>query len=140
MKRAGAIDARRLRVRFRAAVHDELLTSLARRCDVEDLVELLPPIPYREALVEMLRADRLLGTSGVELRGDNGVRPSCTSTFRRAVATAGPDGPGGRHCAGSPSTRASATVARLDRSEDIAVLIGGFLNDPASRSVAWFRD
>jgi hypothetical protein len=25
-------------------------------------------------------------------------------------------------------------VARLDKSEDIAVLIGGFLNDPASRT------
>ncbi len=60
LKRAGAIDAGRVRVRFRASVHDELLASLARRFGVEDVVEVRPAIAYREALSEMLRADGLL--------------------------------------------------------------------------------
>jgi len=52
--------ADRLKVRFRAPVHDALLLDLARRFDVTENVEVLPPLPYREALAEMLRADGLL--------------------------------------------------------------------------------
>jgi hypothetical protein len=39
---------------------DELLTSLARRYDVSSAVELLPSLPYRDALGEMQAADGLL--------------------------------------------------------------------------------
>lgn len=49
-----------LRVRFRAAVHDDLLRALADRCRVRPFVELLPPVAYREALTEMVNADALL--------------------------------------------------------------------------------
>lgn len=56
----GAIDAGRLRIRFRAAAHDELLWDLARRFGVEALIETLPPTPYAEALHEMRCADGLL--------------------------------------------------------------------------------
>lgn len=59
LKSAG-IGAARLRLRFRAPVHESMLADLARRHAVEDMVEVLPPVPYREALVEMLRADGLL--------------------------------------------------------------------------------
>lgn len=60
LKDAGDLNSTPIRLRFRAAVHDELLLQLARRHDVEDLVEILPPVPYREALGEMLAADGLL--------------------------------------------------------------------------------
>jgi glycosyltransferase involved in cell wall biosynthesis len=49
-----------LRVRFRAAVHETLLRDLARQHGLRDMVEIQPPIPYRRALEEMLRADGLL--------------------------------------------------------------------------------
>jgi len=49
-----------LLIRFRAAVHDELLHKMAREHGVDDMVDILPPIPYVQALVEMLRADGLL--------------------------------------------------------------------------------
>lgn len=52
--------ARRLRLRFRASSHDELLRELARRNGVENLIECLPALPYREALGEMMRAEALL--------------------------------------------------------------------------------
>ncbi len=51
---------RRLRLRFRAAVHDELLRQLAAEHDVADQVEILPPLAYRSAIREMVRADALL--------------------------------------------------------------------------------
>jgi len=57
LKRAGDTS---IRVRFRAAVHDALLHDLAARFGVQDRVEVLPPVPYVQALQEMLRADGLL--------------------------------------------------------------------------------
>lgn len=54
------IDERHVRVRFRAAVHEGLLRTLAGSRDVEAMVEMLPHVSYREALTEMLRADGLL--------------------------------------------------------------------------------
>lgn len=49
-----------LRIRFRAPVHDEVLTDLASRFGVADLVEIAGPVPYREALTEMMGAGALL--------------------------------------------------------------------------------
>jgi glycosyltransferase involved in cell wall biosynthesis len=60
LSRAGAVGADRLRVRFRAPVHDEMLRRLAAEAGVGDIVEILPAVAYREALGEMLRADGLL--------------------------------------------------------------------------------
>ena len=42
----------RLIVRFRAPVHDVMLKELARRHAVDDAIEVLPPVDYREALRE----------------------------------------------------------------------------------------
>lgn len=47
-------------IRFRAPVHEALLRRLAADHRVEGSVEILPSLPYREALAEMLRADGLL--------------------------------------------------------------------------------
>jgi glycosyltransferase involved in cell wall biosynthesis len=56
----GRIDPQRLRLRFRAAVHDQLLHDLAARYGVSDFIECVPPVPYRDALLEMRRADGLM--------------------------------------------------------------------------------
>lgn len=58
--RAGRIDAGTLRVRLRAAVHDEFLGREIAARGLGELVELAPPLPYRKALEEMVRADGLL--------------------------------------------------------------------------------
>ncbi len=47
-------------VRLRATGHDGLLLELIEKFRIEGLVELAPPVPYREALTEMIRADGLL--------------------------------------------------------------------------------
>lgn len=60
LKKAGAVSAATLEVRFRASANDALLRDLARAHDVADIVTLVPPLPYREALAEMLDVDALL--------------------------------------------------------------------------------
>ncbi|MFT3960001.1 glycosyltransferase [Propionivibrio sp.] len=57
---SGRIAPGMLKIRFRAAVHDGFLRDLAARYGVNKFIECLPPIPYREALSEMLAADGLL--------------------------------------------------------------------------------
>ena len=60
LKARGRIQEGRFKIRFRAATHDALLSALAKSNGVEAFIETCPPIPYREALAEMLRADGLL--------------------------------------------------------------------------------
>ena len=60
LREQGRIDPTRLRLRFRAAVHEGLLHRLAEAAGVADFIETLPAIPYREALHEMRCADGLL--------------------------------------------------------------------------------
>ena len=60
LKARGHIREGQFKIRFRAATHDDLLNTLAKSNGVEAFVETCPPIPYREALAEMLRADGLL--------------------------------------------------------------------------------
>jgi len=57
---SGRLPRGRLKVRFRAAAHADLLQHLATKYRIEDVIEIVPAIPYREALAEMLRADGLL--------------------------------------------------------------------------------
>lgn len=56
----GLLAARPLKLRFRAAVHDEHLKRLAAQRGVQELIETCPPLPYKQALAEMMRADGLL--------------------------------------------------------------------------------
>lgn len=49
-----------LKIRFRAAGNESKYIQLAERYEVGHLVEFMPPIPYKEALEEMLCADGLL--------------------------------------------------------------------------------
>lgn len=60
LKDTGRLRGNQLKIRFRAAAHDDLLIALATQYDVAEYIELCPPIPYREALAEMLGADVLL--------------------------------------------------------------------------------
>ncbi len=53
-----------LMIRFRAAVHDDLLRELAHRFEVTDEVQILPPVSYRAAVNEMMCADGLLILQG----------------------------------------------------------------------------
>ena len=56
----GRLHLGKLKVRFRASGHDAMLRALARDHQLDERIELLPPVPDREALEEMVRADGLL--------------------------------------------------------------------------------
>jgi len=56
----GHLKPGELRLRLRAPAHEALLTNLIDKFRLAEVVELCPPIPYRRALQEMMRADGLL--------------------------------------------------------------------------------
>ncbi|MCB1766353.1 MAG: glycosyltransferase [Candidatus Competibacteraceae bacterium] len=58
--KSGQLSPARFILRLRATAHDDELRSLAVEYGITDVIELAPPLPYREALEEMLRADGLL--------------------------------------------------------------------------------
>ena len=60
LRDAGRINADTLLLRFRAPGHEYHVRELAVRFGVMDLIEIAPPLPYREALLEMTSADGLV--------------------------------------------------------------------------------
>lgn len=57
---SGRMNPKRFMLRLRAAEHDEWLRDLAAKHGIAEVIDLAPPLPYREALEEMMRADGLL--------------------------------------------------------------------------------
>jgi glycosyltransferase involved in cell wall biosynthesis len=116
LRQAGQIDPGRLRLRFRAPVHVELLRALAEGSQTSELVEILPPVPYREALQEMLRADALLVMQGTNC---NEQVPAKLYEYFRAqrpiLGLADPQGDTGR-------VMRDAGVAHVARLEDAAAV------------------
>lgn len=64
LKAQARVDGATLRVVLRAPGEIEQISAMVRESGVEDIVEVAPPIPYREALNEMLAADGLLVFQG----------------------------------------------------------------------------
>lgn len=60
----GLLPRSALKIRFRAARHEAEVMALARQHRVDDIVECLPPIPYADAISEMLGSDVLLVFQG----------------------------------------------------------------------------
>lgn len=59
-----SISREKIRVRFRGSGNDDLIREIIRKFEFEDIVELLPTIPFREAIAEMAGADILLVFQG----------------------------------------------------------------------------
>jgi glycosyltransferase involved in cell wall biosynthesis len=60
----GRLDPGRFLLRFRAPGHDSNVRELAARFGVAELIEIAPPLTYREALLEMTRARGLVVLQG----------------------------------------------------------------------------
>ena len=122
---AGAITPQRLRVRFRAAVAEDLLRDLAARNGVAEYLDICPPIPYREALAEMLRADALLV---MQASNCNAQIPAKLYEYLRAcrpiLCLTDPDG----DTAGVLRAAGIDTLARLDAVAEITALLRAFLH------------
>ena len=130
MVREGTLRPGELKLRFRAAVHDALLRALAARNGVEALIELVPPVPYRPALEEMVRADGLLLLQAANC---NEQVPAKLYEYLRAgrpiVALTDPSG----DTATVLREAGIDTIARLDSSEEIARLLSRFTVDIRER-------
>lgn len=57
---SGQLNSKQLRLRFRGSAHEQELMQMATAAGVLDFVELCPPLPYEEALAEMMSVDGLL--------------------------------------------------------------------------------
>lgn len=123
----GQLERNRLKLRFRAAAHENLLHQLAATNNIEDMIEIMPAISYREALAEMLRADGLLV---LQASNCNDQIPAKIYEYLRArrpiIALTDPKGD-------TASALASAgvnTIAPLDQSAAIASILLRFVADP----------
>lgn len=113
----GRLTPGKLQIRFRAAVHDDLLRSLAEKFEVQAFIEIAPSIDYRSALAEMTQVDGLLVMQAANC---NEQVPAKVYEYLRA----------GRPilCLTDPAGDTAATlakagvtaVARLDDASDIA--------------------
>ena len=121
---SGEVKPGELKIRFRASVHEELLMSLAMQHGIENVIELCPPIAYREALQEMLRADGLLV---IQATNCNAQIPAKIYEYLRAgrpiVALTDPSG----DTAGVLRAAGIDTLARLDSVDEIAALLPIFI-------------
>jgi glycosyltransferase involved in cell wall biosynthesis len=127
LRRAGRLPEGRLRIRFRAAVHDALLQALAERYGVRDVIETLPAIGYAPALTEMLRADGLLLLQAANC---NEQIPAKVYEYLRAAVPilCLSDPRGDTH---DVMRRAGLdTCARIDEPSEIAALLERFLAGP----------
>jgi peptidoglycan/xylan/chitin deacetylase (PgdA/CDA1 family)/glycosyltransferase involved in cell wall biosynthesis len=61
---SGRLDRSRLCIRFRAPHHGEEVLAFAAQQGLSDVVDVAPPVPYREAIAEMLAADLLVVFQG----------------------------------------------------------------------------
>jgi glycosyltransferase involved in cell wall biosynthesis len=125
LRQRGALQPSSFRIRFRAAVHDELLHQLAQRYGVDDLIETLPAVNYRDALHEMRCADALLV---MQASNCNEQIPGKLYEYLRArrpiVCLSDPVG----DTAGLLRRSGVDTIARLDSADEIAELLPRFLD------------
>jgi glycosyltransferase involved in cell wall biosynthesis len=120
----GAINPASLRIRFRAPVADALLLDLAQAHGVSGYIEVLPPVAYKAALAEMLRADALLV---MQASNCNAQVPAKVYEYLRAgrpmLCLADPQG----DTAGVIRGAGIDAIARLDDTADITQLLARFL-------------
>jgi hypothetical protein len=107
-------------------VHDAMLNDLAMRHGVNDVVEVVPPLPYREALAEMLAADGLLVLQAANC---NEQIPAKLYEYLRAgrpiLGLTDPDGDTAKTLRAAGITH----IAALEDGATIADMLGRFIDD-----------
>ncbi|HEV8500072.1 MAG TPA: glycosyltransferase [Casimicrobiaceae bacterium] len=122
--------AARLRIRFRAPVHETMLRAMATARGVGEMIDIAPALPYQAALAEMLRADGLLILQAANC---NEQIPAKLYEYLRArrpiVALTDPAG----DTALTLRRVGGAHVAALDAAAAIAELLRRFVTEPEWR-------
>lgn len=129
---SGQLDRNRLKVRFRAAGHEDLLRQLAATNVIADMIEIMPAIPYREALAEMLRADGLLVLQAANC---NDQIPAKIYEYLRArrpiVVLTDPRG----DTAHTLTSSGIKAIAPLDQADAIAEALVKFTENPSLNTI-----
>jgi glycosyltransferase involved in cell wall biosynthesis len=124
LRKQGRVGPEELRIVLRASGEEDHHRADLRRNGIEDIVFLAPPIPYRDALAEMLSADGLLV---FQSSGCNHQIPAKIYEYLRAqrpiLALTDPQG----DTAGVLRRAGVGTIARLDSQEEIAQALLEFL-------------
>ncbi|MEW6318673.1 MAG: glycosyltransferase, partial [Pseudomonadota bacterium] len=123
LKAAGAIDGS-LRVVLRAPGDIPGTIGKVRRHGLEDIVEVLPPVPYRDALHEMLSADGLLIFQGTPY--NNQIPAKIYEYFRSRKPILGLVDAAGE-TAGVLRRAGFTTMAPIDDTPALTLAIAGFV-------------
>lgn len=133
LRQSGDIVPGTFKLRFRASANDQLLHRLAAEHAVEPLVDICPPIDYREALREMLRADALLVMQGANC---NDQIPAKIYEYQRAgrpiLCLTDPAGDTAAVMRGAGGN----AIARLDRADEIVAMLPDFVRAVRAHAVA----
>lgn len=125
LAQAGEIGPHNLKLVLRASGHDAHLRAMLAQNGIADLVELAPPLPYRAALAEMLRADGLLLLQAANC---NEQIPAKLYEYLRAgrpiLALTDPAGDSAAKLRGAGID----TIGRLDAPAEIATCLRRFLH------------
>jgi glycosyltransferase involved in cell wall biosynthesis len=130
LKTRGTVSAQNFSVCFRGSEHDNMISEVARAAGVTDLIQLEPPVPYSQALKEMMRADALLV---LQASNCNAQIPAKLYEYVRAQRPVlGLTDPVG-DTAGLLRRCGISAVAPLDSAPAIAELLSRFIENPARR-------
>ncbi|WP_432239148.1 glycosyltransferase [Herbaspirillum robiniae] len=125
LRRQGRIDAGRLRVVLRAPSEIAYFQALVESCGVADMVAVEPPVPYREALREMLDADGLLVFQGTPFNKQ--IPAKIYEYFRARKPILGLLDPAGE-TAGTLTAAGFHDIAAMTSREAIAPVLERFVN------------
>jgi glycosyltransferase involved in cell wall biosynthesis len=123
---SGDLRPHELKVRLRASAHESELKPMIDAHRLAETVELAPPIPYREALVEMMRADGLVVLQAANCNEQ--VPAKLYEYFRCRRPILGLTDPAGDTAAALRSA-GLADIARLDSAAEIATVLRRFLDN-----------
>ena len=121
----------RVKFRFRAPIHEALLNRLAAENGVADFIEVCPPIPYKQALNEMIRADALLILQSDDC---NDQIPAKLYEYLRArrpiLGLTDPNG----DTAETLRRAGMDAIARLESADEIEAILPSFIDAVASKT------
>jgi glycosyltransferase involved in cell wall biosynthesis len=124
LKAQGNITAGNFRVILRAPSEIPYFKELVNRCAVEDLVAVEPPVPYQEALKEMLAADGLLVFQGSPF--NNQIPAKIYEYFRARKPVMGLLDPAGE-TANALLAAGFRDIAQMDSSDAIVPVLSSFI-------------
>jgi glycosyltransferase involved in cell wall biosynthesis len=126
LRQDGQLDPARVRVVLRAPGSVEQMEALVARHGVDDVVEVAPPVPYRDALAEMLAADGLMVFQGTPFNTQ--IPAKIYEYFRAGKPILGLVDTGGE-TARVLRAAGFSSLANMDRHEEIAQVLARFLGD-----------